>query len=138
MTRKEIFDTKVRARGAVTDLDWDPNEDNLISVFADGSMALISFQGVDSATRVVKRWETQGGISIDLLQWIPDRSGDFVTASKNSPVICRWNVAKNEPKRSFKVQGKGVQAIMLLEQSTQMSKQANTMTGMATHNASSL
>lgn len=43
MTRKEIFDTKVRARGAVTDLDWDPNEDNLISVFADGSMALISF-----------------------------------------------------------------------------------------------
>ena len=41
----------------IIDMQWDPQEDNMLVSFADHGMCLISFQGLSEATQVVKRFE---------------------------------------------------------------------------------
>ena len=41
----------------ITDMQWDPFEDNLLVSFGDNSMALVTFQGLDSQTFIAKKFE---------------------------------------------------------------------------------
>ena len=37
---------------AIEDMEWDPYEDNLLVSFADGSLSMVSFQGLTESTIV--------------------------------------------------------------------------------------
>ena len=99
----------------ILDMKWDPNEDNLLVSFGDKSMALITFQGLDEQTFVSKRFERQSQQFENML-WLPDKSGDFLTASAKVGVLQLWNVAQGEPKQTFKVGSRGVHNMVLLNQ----------------------
>ena len=47
---------------------------------------------------------------------MPDRSGDFLTASAKVGIVQLWNVAQAEPKHTFKIGNRGVHYMMLLHQ----------------------
>ena len=76
---------------------WDPMEDNLLVSFSDQTMTLITFQGFNERTAIVKQFEATGH-SVNNIVWIPDRSGNFVTTNEKVGTVQYWNVASNEPR----------------------------------------
>ncbi len=66
----------------IKDMQWDPFEDNLLVVFGDNSMNLITFQGLDEQTFIAKKFDRLDGVEIDKIKWLKDRSGNFITTSK--------------------------------------------------------
>lgn len=72
---------KTKYEVSIVDVQWDPFEDNLIVSFADGSLSLISFQGLDTNTQVVQTFERQANQFSNVI-WTKDKSGNFLTANK--------------------------------------------------------
>lgn len=93
---------------------WDPMEDNLLVSFEDQTMSLVTFQGFNSSTAIVKQFEPQGHI-VNNIAWIPDRSGNFVTTNEKVGTIQYWNVASNEPRQSCKIGSKGANNMIMLD-----------------------
>jgi hypothetical protein len=47
---------------AIEELQWDPFEDNLLVSFGDGSLNMISFQGLSNSSKVVQTFEQQSSV----------------------------------------------------------------------------
>lgn len=77
-------------------------------------MCLVSFQGFDESTRVVKRFEIQAH-PVNNIVWMLDRSGSFVTSNEGVGVVQYWNVASNEPRQINKIGSKGTNAMILMD-----------------------
>ena len=99
----------------IKDLQWDPFEDNLLVLFGDNSMSLVTFQGLDSQTFIAKKFQNSDRDEIDQILWLFDRSGNFITSNKKIGVIQLWNVALDMPKKSFKVGVKGIHNMIMLD-----------------------
>ena len=96
---------------SVQEISWDPNEDNLIVALADGSMFMITFQGMTEeqcfiATTFEKQVQTLTNIV-----WTHDKSGKFLTSNEKIGTILMWNVAKTEPLQIIKVGSHGIQSM---------------------------
>jgi len=71
---------------AIEELQWDPFEDNLLVSFGDGSLNMISFQGLSSDSKVVQTFQRQSNTVTNIL-WSNDKSGNFLTASSKQGVL---------------------------------------------------
>jgi hypothetical protein len=81
----------------VTELSWDPNEDNLIVSCQDGSMAMITFQGMSAEqTFIANKFENQPNNMTNIV-WTTDKSGNFLTSNEKVGTLLMWNVAQKEP-----------------------------------------
>lgn len=58
---------------------------------------MVEFNGFDDKTQVKLEYERQS-IGINNIIWKDDKSGDFITTSKNVGVLKIWNVASKKPK----------------------------------------
>ena len=96
---------------AVIELQWDPNEENILVSFTDASICLVSFSGLDPKTCVKQRFNKQSSVMSHMF-WASDKSGNFVTASDKFGVLTVWNVAVAEPRKIIKVGAAGVRSML--------------------------
>jgi len=98
---------------SIIEMKWDPNEDNILVSFIDGSLCMVSFHGLCEQTEVCQTFEVSQN-QVTQLEWYTDKSGNFITANEKLGVLQFWNVASKEPKQTYKVGSSGVHAMKML------------------------
>ena len=90
---------------SIEDAQWHPAENYFIASYCDGTIKL--FEGFKETASYEFEAQNTG---VKAMNWLNDRSGDFLTSSLKAGVLKMWNASQKVPKRTIKVGIQGVRA----------------------------
>lgn len=77
---------------SVSDMSWDPHEENILVAVKNAGVCLISFQGISNTTQIIQTFNAKSRKICNLF-WSDDKSGNFVTANEDQGTLTVWNAA---------------------------------------------
>jgi hypothetical protein len=89
----ESMSEKEREKVEIVDLAWDFGEDHLVVSFGHGKMAMIDFNGLTAEKTQWKFYFERQKQGNSVVEWLEDRSGDFMTSTSKVGIIKVFNVA---------------------------------------------
>jgi len=67
---------------SVSDMSWDPHEENILVAVKNAGVCLISFQGISNSTQIIQTFNAKSKMICNIF-WSDDKSGNFVTANED-------------------------------------------------------
>ena len=92
----------------LSDVQWDPKSPNYI--IAGCRSGRFHMYDVDSSQQLQSFEQLREG-GLQMIAWVPDVPGDFVTVSDKTGVIRVWNVSNRQPKDTLKAEAGPFQGI---------------------------